>query len=42
MFSGVPLSSKDLLAMGHLTESTTDPGIRDENIKIFFNEGLSS
>ena len=28
MFSGVPLSFNDLLAMGHLTESTTDPGIR--------------
>jgi hypothetical protein len=30
------------MAMEYLTESTTDPGIRDENIKTFFDEGLSS
>ena len=49
MFSGVPLSCIDVLAIKHLTKSTTGPGIRndkirirDENIKMIFDKGLSS
>ena len=42
MLLGVPFFCKYLLAMVHLTESTTVPGIRDVNIKIFFDEGPPS